>query len=106
MWHIPGGTVRFGEPLTDAVKRVAAGELGLEIAGGDLLGYIEYPSHLRVSWDWPVGIAFAARLASPAPDGQWPEDDLASRGARWFERLPDNMHQEQKEFFASHAIPS
>lgn len=28
LWHIPGGTVRFGEPLTDAVHRVAPQELG------------------------------------------------------------------------------
>jgi ADP-ribose pyrophosphatase YjhB (NUDIX family) len=26
MWNLPGGTVRFGEPLVDAVKRVAADE--------------------------------------------------------------------------------
>ncbi len=24
LWHIPGGTVRFGEPLVAAVSRVAA----------------------------------------------------------------------------------
>ena len=25
MWNLPGGTVRFGERLVDAVRRVAAG---------------------------------------------------------------------------------
>src|SRR5579884_17532 len=42
-WHIPGGTVLFGEPLVEAVKRVARDELGLEAEAGPLLGYIEYP---------------------------------------------------------------
>ena len=28
MWNLPGGTVRFGERLVDAVRRVAANELG------------------------------------------------------------------------------
>jgi ADP-ribose pyrophosphatase YjhB (NUDIX family) len=68
LWHIPGGTVRFGEPLTDAVRRVAESELGLEVVVGRFLGYIEYPSHLHVSFDWPVGMAFVAQLtASPPP---------------------------------------
>jgi 8-oxo-dGTP pyrophosphatase MutT (NUDIX family) len=44
-WHIAGGTVLFGEPLVQSVKRVARDELGLEVAVGELLGYIEYPSH-------------------------------------------------------------
>ena len=59
LWHIPGGTVRFGEPLTDAVQRVANQELGVEVTIDRVLGYIEYPSHLARGLDWPVGIAFA-----------------------------------------------
>ena len=43
MCHGPGGTVRLGEPLVAAVKRVAATELGLSV--GPFLGYIEYPRH-------------------------------------------------------------
>src|SRR5436305_1013854 len=44
-WHIPGGTVLFGEPVTEAVRRVAQRELGVEVTADELLGYIEYPSH-------------------------------------------------------------
>src|SRR5438309_424541 len=44
-WHIPGGTVLFGESLVDAVRRVALDELGLPVTAQELLGYIEYPSH-------------------------------------------------------------
>src|ERR1700753_2022253 len=43
-WHIPGGTVLFGEPVVETVRRVARGELGLDVAGGELLRYIGYPS--------------------------------------------------------------
>lgn len=31
LWHLPGGTVRFGEKLIDAVKRIANRELGIEV---------------------------------------------------------------------------
>ncbi len=61
-WHIPGGTVLFGEPLEAAVRRVARHELGLDVAVGELLGYIEYPSHHQNGLDSPVGLAFRAQL--------------------------------------------
>lgn len=60
-WHIPGGTVRFGESLPAAVRRVARDELGVDVSVGRLLGYIEYPLMVAAGYrGWPVGIAFAA----------------------------------------------
>ena len=94
MWHLPGGTVRFGEPLVDAVARVACDELGLAVDVGEMLGYIEYPSHYENGLDCPVGVAFAATIsdrAAPPANGEW------------FQTLPANMHDEQKDFLAAHA---
>jgi ADP-ribose pyrophosphatase YjhB (NUDIX family) len=95
LWHLPGGTVRFGEPLVEAVKRVAADELGVAVTVGEMLGYIEYPSHYENGLDSPVGIAFAARPAGDLPDLA----DLRSE-CGWFDVLPGNMHEEQKQFLA------
>jgi ADP-ribose pyrophosphatase YjhB (NUDIX family) len=90
-WHIPGGTVLFAERLTDAVRRVARDELGLDVVVGDLLGYIEYPSHYENGLDSPVGLAFwtvpAAGAAIDAPEG-----------CGWFESLPPGLYAEQAEF--------
>ena len=92
MWNLPGGTVRFGERLVDAVTRVAADELGLSVRVGRLLGYIEYPSHYEHGLDSPVGLVFRAEPPGEAqPQGQW------------FTALPDNMHEEQKQFLLGHA---
>ena len=100
LWHIPGGTVRFGEPLTDAVQRVAREELGWEVAIDALLGYIEYPSHLRRGLDWPVGIAFRCHLTRPpAPPSRSVPDFV-----RWFTELPDDMHAEQQGFLKAHNL--
>lgn len=98
LWHLPGGTVRFGEPLTEAVRRVARDELGLAVSGGELLGYIEYPSHYDNGLDSPVGLAFRA-LPSTAdmPD----ERELRSECA-WFTTLPETMHDEQRDFLVGH----
>ena len=93
MWSLPGGTVRFGEPLTDAVKRVARDELDLSVAVDELLGYIEYPSHYNNGLDSPVGLAFSvSKLGGP-------EDP---RHCRWFKALPGSMHEEQRAFLSEH----
>ena len=92
MWNLPGATVRFGERLVDAVRRVAAGELGVRVRVGPLVGCIEYPSHYEHRLDSPVGLVFRAE----------PLDDAQPRG-HWFTVLPENMHEEQKEFLLGHA---
>ena len=100
LWHIPGGTVRFGEPLNIAVHRVAAQELAIEVIVDSLLGYIEYPSHLERGVDWPVGIAFSVHL-TPSSAGHFrPTPDAVA----WFAQLPDEMHDEQKLFLREHGL--
>lgn len=96
LWHLPGGTVRFGEPLAEAVKRVARDELGVGVTVGQLLGYIEYPSHYNNGLDSPVGLAFATHVAGDLPDVR----DLSSECA-WFATLPGNMHDEQRLFLTA-----
>ncbi len=93
LWSLPGGTVRFGEPLVDAVERVALGELGLTVRVGELLGYIEYPSHYDAGLDSPVGIAFRTHADSL---------ETVPPGCEWFAILPDSMHDEQRAFLRRH----
>jgi 8-oxo-dGTP pyrophosphatase MutT (NUDIX family) len=98
LWHLPGGTVRFGEPVTEAVKRVALDELGVTVSVGELLGYIEYPSHYDNGLDSPVGLAFCAQ---PPIVEVLDERHLPSECA-WFRTLPENLHDEQRKFLARH----
>jgi ADP-ribose pyrophosphatase YjhB (NUDIX family) len=99
LWHLPGGTVRFGEPVVDAVARVARDELGITVTAGDLLGVIEYPSHYESGLDSPVGMAFRAEPVGAVP----PLDALRSR-CRWFSRLPAEIHDEQRDFLTAHVL--
>jgi ADP-ribose pyrophosphatase YjhB (NUDIX family) len=95
LWHLPGGTVRFGEPLVEAARRVAKDELGLDVTVGRMLGYLEYPSHYENGLDSPVGLAFAAQPVTALPAAL----DLRSPCA-WFAGTPANMHDEQRAFLA------
>lgn len=92
-WHLPGGTVRFGELMVEAVKRIAKRELGVDIDKTRNVGYIEYPSHFNNGLDSPVGIVFEVEEYSGVLS---PNNESAESG--WFARLPDNMHADQDSF--------
>ncbi len=97
LWHLPGGTVRFGEALSDAVGRVAARELSIAVRSMEQRGYIEYPSHYRAGLDSPVGLVFevADFLGVPTINSE------ATEGG-WFEELPGDMHADQDDFLLRH----
>lgn len=95
--HIPGGTVRWGERVADGYTRVALDELGIPLRAGELLGYIEYPSHFENDLDSPVGLAFRAETddGSPLPSG-----DQLPEGCDWYATLPPTLYAEQRTFLA------
>ena len=96
LWHLPGGTVRFGERLVDAVARVARDELGAVATAGELLGCIEYPSHYEHGLDCPVGLAFRTTVTGDPP--------VTSPTRRWFTDLPAELHDEQRAFLVAHRL--
>lgn len=93
LWHIPGGTVWFGEALEHAVRRIAKRELSIEITASHGRGWIEYPSHYLNGLDSPVGLVFEADeyQGTPVLSAE------ASEGG-WFTTVPDPMHADQDEF--------
>jgi 8-oxo-dGTP diphosphatase len=42
LWEFPGGSVEFGERLTDALKREIREEFGVEIEVGELLDVVDH----------------------------------------------------------------
>ena len=98
LWSLPGGTVRFAEPLVAAVHRVGIDEINADVVIDEFLGYIEYPSHIRQGIDSPVGLAFRTHLA--------PDETLATVPGRldWFLQLPSEMHDEQQAFLQAHGL--
>ncbi len=98
LWSLPGGTVRFAEPLVAAVHRVALDEIDTDVVIDEFQGYIEYPSHIRQGIDSPVGLAFRTHL----PAGETLE--TVPGRLDWFRQLPDEMHDEQREFLQVHRL--
>ncbi len=98
LWSLPrrNGPVRGA--IGAAVHRVALEELNADVVIDELQGYIEYPSHTRQGIDSPVGLAFRTHL----PLGE----TLATVPGRldWFRQLPEEMHDEQREFLQAHRL--
>ncbi|GLZ42530.1 NUDIX domain-containing protein [Actinokineospora sp. NBRC 105648] len=101
-WHLPGGTVYFGESLTAAVRRVALNELRVVVAVGEQLGYVEYP-HLHDGGyrGWPVGIVFAADIVEGVPGSSEQTEEVG-----YFTDLPVNTMVDQAAFLRSLALES
>lgn len=94
MWHIPGGTVLYGEKVRQAVKRVAKEELGVEVEVKKLLGYIEYPRGEKIGWfGWPIGLVFLARIKSGKLRG-----GRQGKSIGFFKTLPKDFVPEQRKF--------
>ena len=98
-WHLPGGTVRFGESLLEAAKRIASRELGISVLRASNVGYIEYPSHCLQNLDSPVGIVFRVDEY-----GGTMALNLEASGGDWFSVIPRNMHADQDTFLIANGL--
>lgn len=99
-WHIPGGTVRFREPVRKAVKRIAKAELGVDVNIKEFLGYIEYLDNTRFGgFDYPVGLAFLVK-----PISSHLKHDFQSTEIKYFKKLPKKLIKEQRQFIVRNTI--
>lgn len=96
-WHLPGGTVRFGERVTEAVERVASRELGIQVTKlSPIKGYIEYPSYYEHGLGTPVGLVFEILDYEGTVNSN---DEAEEHG--WFDHLPEPMHPDQDVYLVN-----
>lgn len=101
MWHIPGGTVYYGERLEETVKRVTKEEVGVEVCIKELLGYIHYPSEEKErGYGWSVGMAFLCEIKQ----GQLLEKNSDGEEIKEFSRVPERLIEEQEKFLVEKGL--
>lgn len=78
LWSVPGGRVKWGEPLADAVVREVAEETGLAVVPSGWLGWVERidEAHHFVIHDFLAHLADGSR-----PDEARAGDDASA--VRW-----------------------
>jgi len=79
-WLLPGGGVRFGEPLAQALIRETQEELGLRVAVGQLLAIVE---SISPEPDYPKHVVHLIFDVSSAPEADLTPVDDAVLGARF-----------------------
>lgn len=93
-WHLPGGTVFYGERLVEAAHRIASDEIGVEIEVGRQVGYIEYATLCNSPQKtWTVALVFEAKVIGGELRG-----GRQAREVGAFKELPENTIQEQADF--------
>lgn len=90
MWHIPGGTILFREPIKHAISRIVKDELGIEVNILKSLGIIEY---FNDEGRHTVSNAFLAEIKTGTPRGSNQGKEIA-----YFNHPPKNCVPDQKKF--------
>jgi ADP-ribose pyrophosphatase YjhB (NUDIX family) len=88
-WHIPGGTVLFGENLEEAVKRVAKEETNLRVKIKKQLGVKQYSR--KSAFGHTISIVYLTEATSGKLKG-----NKYGKEVKVFKELPQNMIAEQK----------
>lgn len=89
-WFVPGGRVLKGEPLVDAVSRVARGELGVPVSIAERLGtYEHFYENADVAGTGKHYVAVAFHVYTDVDELS---GDTQHRELRIFESPPENLH--------------
>lgn len=98
-WHIPGGTIYYGETVNMAVQRVAGRELGIIPTKYRLIGLMEYPELIAIGYGDPKGLAYLITEF----DGEI-DLNFESTSAEWFKSAPENLIKDQKVFLENQGL--
>lgn len=96
-WHFPGGTIHFGETMSDAIRRFARDEAGLKVKVLKVLDAVEYFRGKR--FGHIVSVTYLVRPISGRLHGGW-----QGRKVAFFKSLPKNTVVEQGRFLITHRL--
>ena len=98
-WHFPGGRIKFKESIQDAVKRIAKGELGIELDNiGTVRGSCEFPDEIQKGQQ-RHSISIVHEIVLP--------DDItlsAQDKYKWVSEIPEPTIPPQKDFLIQNQI--
>lgn len=98
-WHFPGGRIKFRESISDAVKRIAKGELGINISDiGRVVGTCEFPDEYQKGKE-RHSISIVHEIFLPETTIFEAQDKYS-----WFIEIPDPTIPPQAQFLMQNNI--
>jgi ADP-ribose pyrophosphatase YjhB (NUDIX family) len=99
-WHLPGGRVRFKESITQAIDRIALGELNIKVRVIKMLGFMEFlrekqnnsPRHT-------VSIVFLVAPEMQTFASCWQSSKIAN-----FKQIPTRVHNIHARFLLDNKL--
>ncbi len=98
MWHFPGGTVLRGESLLQAMRRILKEETNLDIIESSIIGVMDFYEEDNPYFH-TVSNVFEVKTEKGKLSGSFQGENL-----KYFNRLPEKIIPEQKEFIASYNL--
>ena len=100
-WHVPGGVVRFKEPLQKRVYKVAKNELNRDLNSvKGPLGFHEIFNENRDIRGHFLAFVFEVTLAHQPENSRRASDEPRDGMWRWFDRCPDDLIPNQRQLRA------
>lgn len=94
LWHLPGGTVLYGNSIEETIQKVAKDELGTKVKIIQFIGFDElFKSQQIISHT--IALAY---LVKPLGDIKL---NAEASAFDYFENLPEDIIKDQKEFLQS-----
>lgn len=93
-WHLPGGTVLFGESLEDAVAGVAKEELGVDVQIIKMLGVLQYNGLISPKYKTcDFSLAYLVKIVGGTLRGSEQGEEIGE-----FTKAPEGAISEHVEF--------
>ncbi len=83
-WHLPGGIIRYGERVEEAVKRVTKEETGLKVKIKKFIGIYDSPK--RDPRGHVISLCFLTEPIGGKLKGSWQAKEV-----KFFSKLPRNI---------------
>jgi ADP-ribose pyrophosphatase YjhB (NUDIX family) len=98
LWHLPGGTVYFGESLKKAAIRIAKAETGLNIEVKKILGIIELLEEIKLQGRHSVSVGLLCGISGGKLKGSFQGEEID-----FFKKIPKNSIPNHKNFIENYA---
>ena len=98
-WHVPGGIIRYKEPVADRIRTCAREELGADVSCDPAPLLVSESIRAQNTRGHFISLLFRCRLLSVPDQARRAGSDRPSPGQwRWHDRCPSDLLEAQRQY--------